>query len=202
MKASFRVGGILLAAGAGRRFGNDKRRARLHDGTTLLQRSLDRFAAVCDTTLLVLGPREDVQALGLHLPPGVTVMNAPRSAGGMGFSLADAIGCAEAQAWDACLVSLGDKPFISERTLHTVRELLARHDFVVPTHGGAHGHPVGFARRYFAMLARLEGDAGARGLIREHGGEACFVELDDGGMLADVDTPEQLEALQRRFADV
>ncbi|MCB1631979.1 MAG: nucleotidyltransferase family protein [Pseudomonadales bacterium] len=201
MKASFRVGGILLAAGAGRRFGNDKRRARLHDGTTLLQRSLDRFAAVCDTTLLVLGPREDAQALGLHPPPGVTVMNAPRSAGGMGFSLADAIGCAEAQAWDACLVSLGDKPFISERTLHTVRELLARHDFVVPTHGGAHGHPVGFARRYFAMLARLEGDAGARGLIREHGGEACFVELDDAGMLADVDTPEQLDRLQRQFAD-
>ena len=119
----------------------------------------------------------------------------------MGFSLADAIGCAEAQAWDACLVSLGDKPFISERTLHTVRELLARHDFVVPTHGGAHGHPVGFARRYFAMLARLEGDAGARGLIREHGGEACFVELDDAGMLADVDTPEQLDRLQRQFAD-
>ena len=201
MKASFRVGGILLAAGAGRRFGNDKRRARLHDGTTLLQRSLDRFAAVCDTTLLVLGPREDAQALGLHPPPGVTVMNAPRSAGGTGFSLADAIGCAEAQAWDACLVSLGDKPFISERTLHTVRELLARHDFVVPTHGGAHGHPVGFARRYFAMLARLEGDAGARGLIREHGGEACFVELDDAGMLADVDTPEQLDRLQRQFAD-
>lgn len=202
MKASLRVGGILLAAGAGRRFGGDKRCALLHDGTTVLQRSLDRLSAVCDTTLLVLGPHEDAQALGLRLPPGVTVMNAPRSAGGMGFSLADAIGCAGAQAWDACLVSLGDKPFIAEHTFRIVRELVERHDFVVPTHDGAHGHPVGFARRYFEILARLEGDAGARGLIREHGGEACFVELDDGGMLADVDTPEQLEALQRRFADV
>jgi CTP:molybdopterin cytidylyltransferase MocA len=49
------------------------------------------------------------------------------------------------------------------------------------------------------VLARLEGDAGARALILAESARACFVELDDPGILADVDTPEQLQALGQMF---
>lgn len=194
-----RVGGILLAAGVGRRFGSDKRLARLEDGVRVLERSLERLAAVCDRTLLVLGAADEVAAPDWRLPPGVAVMNAPRSSAGMGFSLADAIVCPEVQSWDACLVSLADKPFISVGTLRTVRELLESHELVVPVHAGEWGHPVGFARSYFAALEQLDGDRGARGLILAHRSAACFVCVDDPGVLADVDTPEQLEELQRQF---
>lgn len=193
-----RTGGILLAAGVGRRFGSDKRRARLRNGAMVFEHSLRILAAVCDETLLVLGAQDDPQDFAEALPPTVRVVNAARSAGGMGFSLADAM--AHADAWDACLVGLADKPFVTEATMRTVRSLLATHDLVVPTHGGVPGHPVGFRRCHFTRLAALEGDAGARDLIRSLREQVHFVELDDPGILADIDTPEQLERWQRDAA--
>lgn len=196
----YRIGGILLAAGVGRRFGRDKRLARLADGRTLLEHALAGLARVCDQTLLVLGVHDDVAALGLQLPAGVVAMSAARSEGGMGFSLADAIIEPEVGSWDGCLVGLADKPFVREQTVRAVRDLLAQHALVVPTHQGKAGHPVGFARCHFAALARMSGDQGARTMIQRLRDEACFVEFDDPGVIADIDTPGDLERLQRRFA--
>ncbi|MBK6279645.1 MAG: nucleotidyltransferase family protein [Gammaproteobacteria bacterium] len=186
------VGGLLLAGGRGRRFGSDKRAALLPDGTTMLARSLGLLRACCDECVLVIG-EEDHAAQFTARFPGVRILRSPRSRGGMGFTLADAI--AQLMAWDACLVSLADKPFIRPGSMRRVRELLGAHDLVVPTHGGAWGHPVGFAHRHFHALTRLEGDMGARALIVAEQSRACFVELDDPGILADVDTPEQLDYL-------
>ncbi len=190
------VGGLLLAAGRGRRFGSDKRAALLPDGTTMLVRSLELLRECCDECALVIG-EDDAAAQFAARFPGVRILRSPRSRGGMGFTLADAI--AQLTAWDACLVSLADKPFIRPGSMRRVRELLGAHDLVVPTHGGAWGHPVGFARRHFHALTRLEGDMGARALIVAEQSRACFVELDDPGILADVDTPEQLDYLADLF---
>jgi molybdenum cofactor cytidylyltransferase len=195
--ARARVGGLLLAAGAGSRFGGDKREARLPDGTTMLERSLRLLQLCCDETVLVIGARDSESDFRARHPE-VRVLRSPRSAGGMGFTLADAV--AQLPAWDACLLSLADKPFIRPESARRVRELLAVHELVVPTYGGAWGHPVGFARRFFHALSRLEGDAGARSLIVAERARAFFVELDDPGILADVDTPAELDYLGGLFA--
>jgi molybdenum cofactor cytidylyltransferase len=188
------VGGVLLAAGAGRRFGGDKREAHLTDGQTVLERSVALLRGCCDELLIAIGARDDPAAFSARFP-GVRVLRSARSAGGMGLTLADAIAAAPA-SWQACLVSLADKPFIRPATARRVRELLTTHEIVVPVHVGAWGHPVGFARCHFSALARLEGDAGARSLVEAERARACFVEVDDPGILADVDTPADLQ----RFA--
>jgi molybdenum cofactor cytidylyltransferase len=186
------VGGLLLAGGRGRRFGSDKRAALLPDGVAMLARALELLRECCDQTALVIGEEDDAAAFAARFP-GVRVLRSPRSRGGMGFTLADAI--AQLMDWDACLVSLADKPFIRPGSMRRVRELLVAHELVVPTHGGAWGHPVGFARRHFFALTRLEGDTGARELIVAEQSRVHFVELDDPGILADVDTPAQLDYL-------
>jgi molybdenum cofactor cytidylyltransferase len=186
------VGGLLLAGGRGRRFGSDKRAALLPDGVAMLARALELLRECCDQTALVIGEEDDAAAFAARFP-GVRVLRSPRSRGGMGFTLADAI--AQLMDWDACLVSLADKPFIRPGSMRRVRELLVAHELVVPTHGGAWGHPVGFARRHFFALTRLEGDTGARELIVAEQSRVHFVELDDPGILADVDTPGQLDYL-------
>ncbi|MBK9467351.1 MAG: NTP transferase domain-containing protein [Gammaproteobacteria bacterium] len=155
-------------------------------------RALELLRQCCDETVLVIGEDDDAGAFAARFP-GVRVLRSPRSRGGMGFTLADAI--AQLMDWDACLVSLADKPFIRPGSMRRVRELLVAHELVVPTHGGAWGHPVGFARRHFFALTRLEGDTGARELIVAEQSRVHFVELDDPGILADVDTPGQLDYL-------
>jgi len=194
---SWRVGAVLLAAGAARRFGSDKRAARLPDGSTVLEAALRPLLCCCDEILVVTAAADGDVALPGH-PGAARIVRSPRSGGGMGCSLAD--GIAQAVGWDACMVSLADKPFIRENSVRRVRALLENHEIVVPTHRGEWGHPVGFARRYFAALGRLAGDAGARSLILAERERVRFVELDDPGILADVDTPDQLARYAAQFS--
>ncbi|MCL4799694.1 MAG: nucleotidyltransferase family protein, partial [Burkholderiales bacterium] len=58
---------------------------------------------------------------------------------------------------------------------------------------GERGHPVGFAARYGAELAALAGDAGAREILRRDRGLVELIEVDDPGVLRDVDTRADLE---------
>lgn len=191
-----RVGGILLAAGLSRRFGSDKRRALLPGGEGVLARSLALLRDVVDDTVLVLGATDDP---GMFQPgfPDVRVRIAAASAEGMGASLA--AGIATEDRWDACLVALADKPFVRSSTLLAVREALAVRPVVVPCCEGEWGHPVGFQRCLFPELARCSGDSGARGVVLAHRAEALLLECGDPGVLADIDTPEDLQRLAARF---
>jgi len=189
MSERARIGGIVLAAGCGMRFGSDKRAARLGDGSTLLARVIARLRPAVDELVLVIGA-DDHEADFAVRHPAVRVLRAPRSAAGMGCSLADAV--AQCGHWEGCLVALADKPFLRSSTAQRVRALLAEHALVVPVFEGERGHPVGFARQHFRALAGLAGDQGARVLIEQERDRCLFAEIDDPGITADVDTPEQL----------
>ncbi|MEQ8800716.1 MAG: NTP transferase domain-containing protein, partial [Haliea sp.] len=66
---------------------------------------------------------------------------------------------------------------------------------VTPTYAGEPGHPVGFGRAFFSALARLQGDRGARDLVRRAGSGRLCLPLSDPGILRDVDYPADLAAL-------
>ncbi len=58
--------------------------------------------------------------------------------------------------------------------------------------GGARGHPVGFSRALREELIAIDGDEGARSVIAAHRGEVSLVEVDDPGIVKDIDTPADL----------
>jgi molybdenum cofactor cytidylyltransferase len=62
---------------------------------------------------------------------------------------------------------------------------------VVPVYKGRRGHPVGFdLRRYRGELSTLSADQGARSILRSHPEDVLELAVDDPGVLADIDTPE------------
>jgi molybdenum cofactor cytidylyltransferase len=63
-----------------------------------------------------------------------------------------------------------------------------------PFHDGRRGHPVGFGAACFDALATLDGDAGARDVVAAHGDALVRLEVDDPGVLRDVDTAADLGA--------
>ena len=67
----------------------------------------------------------------------------------------------------------------------------------VPTWNGKRGNPVLWSRRFFAEMAELAGDVGARHLIGEHAELVCEVAMPDDSVLLDIDTPEALASLRR-----
>ncbi len=182
--------GILLAAGSATRFGGGKLLAPLDDGTPLGVRALRNLAPCVASVIAVVRPEDE--ALGRRLADdGAAVTVCPYAENGMGQSLAWAIRAAPlAKAW---VVALGDMPWIQRATIQRIVDALdAGVALVAATHRGERGHPVGFGRRFFADLAALSGDEGAKTLLRTHAGALQLIATEDAGVGRDVDTPADL----------
>ena len=96
---------------------------------------------------------------------------------------------------DGVVVCLGDMPLITGRDIDRLIAAfnpLEGRAIIVPTRRGKRGNPVLWARRFFAEMAELAGDVGAKHLIGEHAELVCEVEMDTDGVLVDIDTPEAL----------
>ena len=61
-----------------------------------------------------------------------------------------------------------------------------------PFHRGMRGHPVGFGNACYAALAALTGDEGAKTIVAAHRDRVTRIDVDDAGILRDVDTREDL----------
>jgi len=184
-------GAVLLAAGFSRRFGADKRRHRLDDGATLLAASARLYGDAFDRLVVVLRPEDDEAAREVGAACGsARIVRCPDAHLGMGHSLA--CGARQALDWDYLFVALADMPWVRPATLRQLRSTLASAPpdaIVQPAHRGEPGHPVGFGRAHLRDLTALEGDAGARSLLRNAGSLRQVVAVDDPGVLADLDTP-------------
>jgi molybdenum cofactor cytidylyltransferase len=119
---------------------------------------------------------------------------------GMGDSIAAAVRATkDASGW---LVLPGDLPLIRPGTLQAVADALARHDVVVPHYRGQRGHPVGFGATCEAALRALAGPQGAQSVVRAQaaGGAVHDLEIDDDGIVVDIDTLADLRNAERLLA--
>ncbi|WP_058554814.1 NTP transferase domain-containing protein [Thiohalocapsa sp. ML1] len=183
---------LLLAAGAGRRFGADKLAARLPDGTPVGVAAARNLLAAGREVLAVVRAAED--GIGPLLAAlGVRVVGCAEAELGMGHSLACGVRASpEADGW---LVALADMPRVQPASIAAVAAALAGGAaLAAPVLAGRRGHPVGFAGCWREQLLALRGDTGARALLAEHPGRIVGVPVDDPGVLRDVDVPADLDA--------
>ena len=188
---------IVLAAGRGSRFeGNDhKLSQRLGAatvlGTTLRHAIASRLEVVVVTTEAFADlARRSVAARDVVVLPEVGSDDAVPL--GMGYSIAAGVGARpDASGW---LILPGDMPLVQPATLQAVARQLEHHPIVYAQHKGRRGHPVGFATELYSELVRLTGDEGARRLVARY--PAYGLEIDDAGVLVDVDTQADLDRLR------
>ena len=187
-----RVIALVLAAGHSRRFGADKRRAHLDDGRPLLAATLDLAAQCFEEVWVVLRPGEQPADLGIDST--CSVVPAPGDEIGLGTSLgAGASALIEAQPNAVAIaVMLGDMPWIHPATCQALKRVVSQERIVRPRHTGQPGHPVLFGRDFWPELARLHGDQGAREVLSAHASACHVIEMDDPGILRDVDIPDDL----------
>lgn len=184
--------GILIAGGQSRRFGADKLLHPLADGTPLALAALRNLQPACREVVAVLRPEQETLA-GLLWDAGARIVTSADCHAGMGHTLAAGVrASADAHAW---LLALADMPFVQPATMRRVAQALAAGaSIAAPVHAQRRGHPVGFARRWYAQLSALDGDCGARDLLRAHAAELQLIECADAGIHRDIDTPADLPA--------
>ena len=185
------ITGILLAAGSSRRFGSNKLHALLPNGTPLVLAAVRRLHRVLDTVIVVVHPRDETVP-ALLLAESVQVVVCQNTDAGMGASLAAGVAASDAaRGW---LIALADMPAIQVSTLQRVAQALDDGAVLVaPFHSGRRGHPVGLHSRFRDELLALSDDAGARSILARHVAVLTRLDVDDAGVLFDVDTPGDLE---------
>ena len=190
------IAGLVLAAGAGKRFGATKQLAEF-DGRPLLEHSLSAMSqAGLDRLIVVLGSRADDVLAGVDMH-GAEPLVCERWGEGQAASLAWGLSSLTEQAdgdLEAVVVALGDQPGLATGAVHRVVAARGNKPAVRATYGGQPGHPVVLERGLLAKLRDVTGDVGARGVLRRAG--ATEVPCDDLGGGADVDTPAELAALR------
>ena len=101
----------------------------------------------------------------------------------------------------AILIGLGDMPKI---TVSHINKLIDAYNplegraICVPTWKGKRGNPVLWARRFFPEMLQLKGDFGAKELMGKYAELVVEVEMNDNGIIIDIDTPEALEAFRNK----
>ncbi|KSW25745.1 MULTISPECIES: nucleotidyltransferase family protein [unclassified Pseudomonas] len=181
---------LLLAAGFARRFGADKRQARLADGRGLLAASLANACEAFDEVCVVLRPEDDAAALGV--PVDISIVRCAEAESGLGHSLAAGVAALADNPATSVAILLADMPWIAPQTLRLLASHASEQHIVFPLHQGQRGHPVLFGRAFWPELRALQGDEGARAVLQAHREAWQPIDVNDPGVLRDVDTPAAL----------
>ncbi len=188
---------VVLAAGRGSRFrGLDHKLAQSLGASTVLGTTLSQVLAshlpivVVATAALADIARCSVATRDIVILPEAGTTGPQRL--GMGYSIACGVSARpDASGW---LILPGDMPVVRPATLRAVARDLRHHAVAYAQHRGQRGHPVGFSSELYSELAALTGDDGARRLVARY--PAHGVEVDDPGVLIDIDTEADLEKLR------
>ncbi|MBY0242638.1 MAG: nucleotidyltransferase family protein [Burkholderiaceae bacterium] len=202
MAASEGIVGILLAAGRGSRFDPSGAQNKLLQvlpaafnaalpappARSVVAASAANLLSILPRVIAVVRPGADAVAAELK-KLGCEVVTCDTADTGMAASLVCALGQAsDAQGW---IVALGDMPRVHRHTLLSLQYALQQGaGIAAPMYRGQRGNPVGFSRQYLPQLLALQGDQGARGILKHY--PVREVAVDDAGILQDIDTPADL----------
>ncbi len=186
------IGGVVLAAGEGARFGGAKQLAELR-GRPLLEHVLAAVAAVpaIERFVLVLGARADEIRDRID-PHGAEIVVCNEWAEGQAASLR--AGLTAVSDLEAAVILLGDQPGITPAAIEAVLALYDGSRPLRAVYEGAPGHPVVLPRALMRAAMELHGDEGAKQLLEDAG--VRRVEVGHLCEPADVDTPADLDALR------
>lgn len=205
------LAGIVLAAGRSRRFEGDKRLAPYDANHTLLTKSISLVEPYLKHLVIAtrLDDAERSEALlGQWLShPRVEQFLAPSADKGMGHTLAEAVGHLkvverrQGRQFSGVLVMLADMPRLRSTTVSCIVAAATADGIVRPCYKNENdpeckepcpGHPVLFGRLWFDELQHLSGDRGAKSIVEGNSWARTDIQVDDPGILLDVDRPDDL----------
>lgn len=194
MSVAARFAGVIPTAGASVRMGTAKALLRV-EGASFLQRTVAALrGGGCDPVLVVVA-RGDERTPREAAAAGARVIVNPDPGEGPITSLRLAIEELDDEVAGVVYLPV-DHPLVRADTVRALLEAARAGGalLTLPVHGGERGHPAVFGAGLFAELSDPALEGGARTVTHRHLDRAVLVEVDDAGVLMDIDTPEVYEA--------
>lgn len=188
------IAGILLAAGDSTRMGQPKALLPFEE-VTFIDSILNKLAAIhCDPIISILGHSAELICQKTSVNAFQCFQN-PHPEYGMLSSLKIAIEKLPLETM-GFILTLVDHPLVK---LDTYQQLIAMAkanpaNIIIPRYYGRKGHPVYFGRPFFESILNLPLDQGARAVIQENEANVKYLQVDDEGILKDIDTPQDFQS--------
>lgn len=182
--------GLILAAGESRRMGSPKALLR-YRGQTFLDAIVWLFAARCSPVIVVLGANADQIRRGVASQPTFVFNSNYRT--GQTSSMQCGLRAVPPDA-DGVLFTLADHPAVAASTIDAL--VAPPCPFLrVPRFEGRRGHPVWFSRALIAEFLTIPADSAARDVVYSHVAETEYLDVNDPGIVADIDDPAAYRSL-------
>jgi molybdenum cofactor cytidylyltransferase len=164
-----------------------------YHGECFLDRLTGLFAAVCHPVIVVLGHESETIRTGVRHPERAHFVENPDYRLGQLTSMQRGLQEVPLSA-EGVLFTLVDHPSVSPETLHL---LAAEPDAVIaiPRHRGRRGHPMYFHRSLIQEFLDLPANSQAREVVHRHTAAIRYLDVDDPGILADIDDPAAYQRL-------
>jgi molybdenum cofactor cytidylyltransferase len=184
--------GILLAAGESRRMGFPKPLLRIGEETFIEHVALGMLAVV-SRLVVVLGAHAERIRVAVPGDSRIEIVENPSYQNGQLSSLKVGLRALR-QDCAAAMVHLADHPAVRLATFEAMAAeyMKNRAPIVIARCDGRRGHPVIFGRSVFAELMSAPEEQGARAVVNADPARVSYLEVDDGGVTLDLDTPEDL----------
>jgi molybdenum cofactor cytidylyltransferase len=183
--------GLILAAGASRRMGSPKALLEFH-GETFLDRLIGLFARRCSPVIAVLGAGQGIVRAGLRRAGEALLLENPDFRLGQLNSMQCGLRAVPGDT-DGVLFTLVDHPAVTPATIDSLLETRldsgAPARLRIPRCDGLRGHPIWFSKSLVPEFLALPPNSSAKVVVTRHASEIAYIDVDDPGILADVDDP-------------
>ncbi|MBB6002973.1 NTP transferase domain-containing protein [Arcicella rosea] len=190
-----KISSLILAAGSSSRLGSPKQLVE-YKGEILVSKITQLALAITDNVLIVLGANENI------IQPKLTelvqenqqklkvIVNTDWNEG-----IGNSISFGVKQLFDtsdAILILLCDQPFVGSLLLQKMMQAFANTEYsiIACKYANQLGVPILFGKKYFLELMSLNGDLGAKVLLKQYGGSVMSIDFPEG--IYDIDTQEDL----------
>ncbi len=189
MSGPVRIGAVLMASGAGTRFGSNKLLAEV-EGVSLIQRTFSALPAHLFARAVVVSRYPEL--LDQAARAGYHAFENPLSH--LGQSVSITLGLAALEDMDGVLFAVCDQPWLTRESVRRLLSTFRADPTRITALGwqGTRGNPVIFPPDLFPALFDLEGDTGGGAVIRAHPHRLVVVEVGSADELRDVDRPHDL----------
>ncbi|MBT6031787.1 MAG: nucleotidyltransferase family protein [Kordiimonadaceae bacterium] len=185
---STRITAIVLAAGQSSRMGDQNKLLLSFNDQSMVSHVIDQLASSKAAEIIVITGNE-ADSVKKSIPQKVTFIHNPDYADGLSTSVRSGIDALSNDV-DGVMICLGDMPYITAENYNMLIAAFEDGKIIAPVTNDKIGNPLIFSSQYFEDFLNLEGDKGARALLKKYPENILKVDLNTEAIFQDIDTPE------------